>query len=159
MEADGSRRLLLFLCPFFLREGWAYFRKFQNCSPCKTLEDNSFRILNYLSANKIHKYAIKLKKILQVFCERVVCGQFEVQEVLVENLPKQSDDLQKKLEEGLPLLLTRQDLATYFGKLFSPAYMANLDSRGEGPAGRYRIGKKVVYERAALVEWIVTRME
>lgn len=57
----------------------------------------------------------------------------------------------------LPKLLTRHDIATHFGSLISPRYLANLDSAKKGPR-RTRIGRKVVYMREDFVDWLETRI-
>ena len=59
--------------------------------------------------------------------------------------------------DGKPEFVTRKSFAKYFGDVISPRYLANLDSKGEGPA-RMRMGKQVVYEYDVFDAWIRNRM-
>lgn len=54
-------------------------------------------------------------------------------------------------------IVAREQVGPFTGGVISPAYMANLDSRGEGPEGRLRIGRKVAYPVDALVSWLEKR--
>lgn len=56
----------------------------------------------------------------------------------------------------LPYILTRKDIARYFGSLISPRYLANLDSKGVGP-NKIKIGNKVGYPREDFVTWLASR--
>lgn len=53
-------------------------------------------------------------------------------------------------------LVAREQIATFTGGLYSPAYMANVDSRGEGPP-RIKIGAKVAYSVDSLISWLEKR--
>ncbi len=61
------------------------------------------------------------------------------------------------LEEQLPPIIPRHKIRQFLGDLYSPAYLANLDSRGSGPEDRIIVGKKVCYSRASLVKWLRAR--
>ena len=39
-----------------------------------------------------------------------------------------------------------------------PRTLANLDSLGRGPAGKVVMGRRVGYERDALLEWLAARL-
>ena len=54
-----------------------------------------------------------------------------------------SEHLFSELALQVPPILTRRDVAQYFGNLISPRYLANLDSLGQGPKKHY-IGRKAV---------------
>jgi hypothetical protein len=56
-------------------------------------------------------------------------------------------------------VVARTELLRFSGGALHPRYMANLDSRGEGPPGRMRIGRRVVYPVAALITWMEARAE
>ena len=55
--------------------------------------------------------------------------------------------------------VARHELDKFSGGILNPRTMANLDSQGEGPAGRIRIGRKIVYPVQSLVEWLENRAE
>ena len=55
--------------------------------------------------------------------------------------------------------LTREDLKTFSGNSFSVGHLANLDSRGEGPSGSFYFGRKRVYTKTAVAEWLISRVE
>jgi len=61
------------------------------------------------------------------------------------------------LEEQLPPIIPRHKIRQFLGDLYSPAYLANLDSKGRGPADRIVVGKKVCYSRSSLVAWLRAR--
>jgi hypothetical protein len=54
-------------------------------------------------------------------------------------------------------VVARGDIGRFTGGLIAPAYAANLDSEGRGCPGRMRLGRKIVYPKAALVSWLRTR--
>lgn len=66
------------------------------------------------------------------------------------------------LNEQLPPMVPRskfsQVMGPFFGgATFSEKYLANLDSKGEGP--KYiKIGKKVFYPKADLISWLEMKM-
>lgn len=50
-------------------------------------------------------------------------------------------------------IVARQHIETFSGGILTPKYLANLDSLGEGPPS-IRIGQKVAYPVAELVQWL-----
>lgn len=62
-----------------------------------------------------------------------------------------------ELRRTLPPLVARKKLDQYLGGIISKAYMANLDSRGEGPP-QVRFGKNVGYLRDPFVDWLQARL-
>ncbi len=54
-------------------------------------------------------------------------------------------------------IVARTEIRTFSGGTLSEKYMANMDSQGEGPAGRIKIGKKVAYYVDSLVDWLEKR--
>ena len=54
-------------------------------------------------------------------------------------------------------IVARTESAAFSGGLLNEKTLANLDSAGLGPAGRFRIGRKVVYPVAELVAWLENR--
>ena len=62
-----------------------------------------------------------------------------------------------ELRRTLPPVIARKKLDQYLGGIISKAYMANLDSLGEGPP-RIKFGKNVGYLRDPLVDWLQSRI-
>ena len=54
--------------------------------------------------------------------------------------------LREKIEEGTGYLISRRNIA-------------NLDSKGEGIKGRFRIGRKIAYPVQAVVDFLEERAE
>ena len=63
----------------------------------------------------------------------------------------------KDLIPKLPPLIARDRVAEYLGGVISAKTLANLDSLGDGPSGRMRIGRKIVYRTEDLLEWLEQR--
>ncbi len=55
--------------------------------------------------------------------------------------------------------MARQEVPSFTGGIMSEKYLANLDSKGIGPAGRVRCGRKICYRVDALVKWLEERAE
>jgi hypothetical protein len=56
-------------------------------------------------------------------------------------------------------VVARDQIRFFTGGCVSPRRMANLDSAGEGPKGRIRIGRKIAYPVTELVSWLESRSE
>jgi len=56
-------------------------------------------------------------------------------------------------------LVARQEVGHFTGGVVSEKYMANLDSRGLGPKGRIRVGRKIAYPVSELVSWLEGRSQ
>jgi hypothetical protein len=66
----------------------------------------------------------------------------------------------KQLKEKWPSpVVARTEIKTFTGGIISEKYMANLDSQGAGPDGRFKIGRKVAYPVNELVEWLEGRSQ
>jgi len=65
-------------------------------------------------------------------------------------------ELRRSLESSLPPIVPRSGIQKY-GIPYSEGFLANLDSRGEGPAGAVKIGRKVCYPRDSLITWLIAR--
>ena len=68
------------------------------------------------------------------------------------------DQLKQQLEKSLPPLVPRHDIMKKYGIPYKSGYLANLDCLGKGP-GSIRIGRKICYERSALINWLLQRVE
>jgi hypothetical protein len=53
--------------------------------------------------------------------------------------------------------VARQEIKNFCGGMISGKYVANLDSRGLGPPGRIKVGRKVAYPVDALIQWLEER--
>jgi len=53
--------------------------------------------------------------------------------------------------------VARTDVGKFSGGLISPKYIANLDSRGVGPSGRFQSGRKICYPVQTLLFWLLER--
>ena len=50
--------------------------------------------------------------------------------------------------------ISRQSIGEFSGGILNPRTMANFDTRGLGPEGRVRIGKKVAYPVKEVIRWL-----
>lgn len=55
--------------------------------------------------------------------------------------------------------VSRDKIRDFTGGSMSPGRMANLDSQGEGPRNRFRLGRKVCYPVNDLIEWLAERAQ
>lgn len=62
-----------------------------------------------------------------------------------------------ELSKNLPDIIARHKVSHYFGGAISPKTLANEDSKGQGPAGKFKIGKNVVYPTEDLLKWLENR--
>lgn len=69
-----------------------------------------------------------------------------------------SQNLFDRLSAELPPVVARAAVPRLLGGLVSAGTLANEDSAGTGPAGRFYLGKKAAYEREALVNWLRERL-
>ena len=63
------------------------------------------------------------------------------------------------LQEKYPFCITRAEVEKITGGLFTVKYLANLDSKGEGPDGKFRLKRKVAYLTGPFCVWMVNRMK
>lgn len=54
-------------------------------------------------------------------------------------------------------IVARRSVREFTGGLLSPKTLANLDSQGEGPDGRFCCNGQVCYSADKLVEWLEKR--
>jgi hypothetical protein len=59
---------------------------------------------------------------------------------------------------GSPIV-ARKAAGRFSGDVISPRWLANADSQGIGPEGKFLVGRKVVYPARALAEWIVQKVK
>jgi hypothetical protein len=63
----------------------------------------------------------------------------------------------KLLEKWPSGIVARSEISAFTGGAVCPGTLANADCEGVGPKDRFRIGRKVVYPAAAVVEWLKER--
>ena len=66
-------------------------------------------------------------------------------------------DLSVMAEKWPSPFVARDEIGRFTGGIVSPRYLANLDSQGRGPKGRFRIGRKVAYPVQAFITWLESR--
>jgi hypothetical protein len=66
---------------------------------------------------------------------------------------------QKMADRWPSTIVFRSKIEEFTGGGFSPGYMANLDSRGEGPGRLIRCGRKIGYPVEDLVAWLEDRCQ
>lgn len=71
----------------------------------------------------------------------------------------QKPDLKGLAERWPSAWVARTEVDRFTGGVMSEKYLANLDSRGLGPKGRIRVGRKIAYPINALIEWLAGRSE
>lgn len=54
-------------------------------------------------------------------------------------------------------VVTRTEVGIFSGGILSDRYLANLDSAGLGPEGRFRVGRKIAYPVNSLVRFLESR--
>ena len=54
--------------------------------------------------------------------------------------------------------VARQEVERFTGGIVNSKTLANLDSQGQGPAGRIKIGRKVAYPVIAFISWLESRI-
>jgi len=66
---------------------------------------------------------------------------------------------QKMAERWPSTIVSRDQVDKFTGGIIKPSYLANLDSKGEGPARIVRCGRKVGYPVEDLVAWLDDRCQ
>ena len=65
-----------------------------------------------------------------------------------------------KMREKWPSsVVARTQVGRFSGGTLNGRYLANLDSLGEGPEGRIRVGRKVCYPVDSLIRFLEQRLE
>jgi len=69
-------------------------------------------------------------------------------------------DIFDRMKERWPsAILARRDVPKFTGGAMSAKHLANLDSQGQGPANRFRIGRNVCYPVEDFVAWLRERQK
>lgn len=69
-------------------------------------------------------------------------------------------DVFQRMADNWPSeFVARTAIQRFSGDMITPGYMANLDSKGKGPAGKIKIGGRIGYDKQQLIEWMRNRTE
>lgn len=70
------------------------------------------------------------------------------------------NEIFKKMVAAWPApVVARSEVSRFSGGILNPRSLANLDSKGVGPANRFRVGRKVCYPTTELADWMQSRVE
>lgn len=67
-------------------------------------------------------------------------------------------DLSHLADKWASTVVARSEVGNFSGGMVMPKYLANLDSKGEGP-DRIRIGRKIGYPVKSFISWLEARAE
>jgi hypothetical protein len=67
-------------------------------------------------------------------------------------------DLSDLAQKWPSTVVARTEVRNFSGGLINEKYLANLDSQGAGPGGRFKMGRKVGYSVNSLITWLESRM-
>ena len=56
-------------------------------------------------------------------------------------------------------IVARREIKKFSGGALNPGTMANFDCLGTGPAGRFKVGRKVCYPIDEVISWVEDRTE
>lgn len=68
-------------------------------------------------------------------------------------------DLSEMAQKWPSAIVSRDEVGTFTGGAMRSKTLANLDSKGEGPEGAFRVGRKIVYPVKNFVAWFERRAE
>jgi hypothetical protein len=68
-------------------------------------------------------------------------------------------DFNKLKESWGSAIVARSEINRFTGGALQPRTLANLDSKGAGPQGKFKIGRKVCYPIEAVIAWIRARSD
>lgn len=66
---------------------------------------------------------------------------------------------QKMADHWPSSVVAREKISDFTGGLITPGRIANLDSQGQGPPNRFRVGRKVCYPVSDLTRWLSERAQ
>ena len=71
-----------------------------------------------------------------------------------QNNPEHKREFLQALSAELPPYIARSEVERQLGGIVTWKTLANADARGNGPEVAYAVGRKVVYSRQALLDWL-----
>lgn len=66
-------------------------------------------------------------------------------------------DLSMLADKWPSAIVARESVGEFTGGAIEPKTMANLDSRGEGPEGAIKMGRKIMYPVPNFIAWMASR--
>lgn len=63
------------------------------------------------------------------------------------------------IEQQLPMVFDRATASKCTEGILSPKILSNADAAGTGPTVKMKVGKKIVYERTAFINWLKTKIK
>lgn len=75
-------------------------------------------------------------------------------------MKKSQTETRSQVERALaeyPVMITREQLAKFLN--LSCRTLGNYDGKSIGPCNPLRIGRKVLYEKSSVLDWLVARAE
>lgn len=70
----------------------------------------------------------------------------------------QFEDLAKSWPSPI-IVRDQRALDKFSGGILNAKTLANLDAKGEGPATKLKVGRKVAYPVQDLIDWIISKQE
>lgn len=77
--------------------------------------------------------------------------------MIQKTVPTNKIDLSGLAEKWPSTIVFRGEIKNFTGGMVAPGTLANADCSGEGPAGRFKIGKKTGYTVKSLISWLESR--
>ena len=68
-------------------------------------------------------------------------------------------DFSKMADRWPSPFIARGEVEKFTGGIVNPRYLANLDSAGKGPSGRFRVGRKIAYPVVEFLAWLENRTQ
>jgi len=68
------------------------------------------------------------------------------------------EQILERLRTSLPATFSRSEIPRLFGGMIAPGTVANAESRGQGPSGKFYVGRRACYQRDLFLEWLKARM-
>ena len=65
----------------------------------------------------------------------------------------------QRLRNELPPIFARSEVTRLTGGAVHHRTCANRDCDGTGVKGRYKVGKKVIYDRESFLDWLAPQLE
>lgn len=69
-------------------------------------------------------------------------------------MPNLDEIFQKMISQWASPIVARADVGKFTGGACNPKTLANADCLGDGPQGRFFIGRRVVYPVDSFVQWL-----
>jgi hypothetical protein len=67
------------------------------------------------------------------------------------------NELRTMVEKWPSSVVARNEIKSFTGGAFTGKTLANFDSQGTGPEGRFKMGRQTVYPIDSLIVWLETR--